>query len=184
MPTILQPNKKNRIPIKQVNPKSLIFLAGPIQNAPKWHNKAISILTEAHPDVCIATPSEKALTREAQEYLARGFVNAKVPKRTWEWIFLQQASEKGAILFWLAKPTRLTKNKQYGATTRLELGQWMTEYKHNNDLRVCVGIEAGFPEDKPIRYDLKKYARGIHIHDSLEEVCKCALQKAYPEVDV
>ena len=184
MPSIVQANRKeNRFPLSH-NDQPFIFLAGPIQNAPKWHNDAINILIEAHPDVCIATPSEKALEREAKKYLARHSENIELPnKRAWEWRYLEIASRSGAILFWLANPERLTRNKAYGATTRLELGQWMTEYKRDNKLRVCVGIEKGFPDDKSIRYDLKEYAH-IHVHESLEDVCKCALQKAYPKINV
>jgi hypothetical protein len=63
--------------------------------------------------------------------------------------------------------------------TRVEIGQWMTNYRHNKSVRFCVGSDGKFPEIHTIEYDLQLDAPDKKIFSSLEETCAEAVQLAY-----
>jgi len=69
--------------------------------------------------------------------------------------------------------------KVYGAMTRVELGQWMTNYRHNNSVRFCVGGDGKFPELHTVAYDLQVDAPDKIIFRLLEETCSEAVRLAY-----
>ena len=85
------------------------------------------------------------------------------------------ASKKGAILFWLPGEEKHDCQKVYGAMTRIELGQWMTNHRYNNSVKFCIGTDGKFPEMNTIKYDLSLDVPDKKIFNSLEETCEEAL---------
>lgn len=156
----------------------LIFLAGPIRGAPNWQDDAIVLLFSEKSNLAIASP-RRGIRDKIARYIAVGDENHFSRQREWERYYLDVASKTGAILFWLPKEEEHDCQKVYGATTRVELGQWMTAYKYNKSTRFCVGSDGYFPELRTIEYDLMMDAPEKEIKKSLNEVCIEALQLAY-----
>ena len=155
----------------------LIFLAGPIRSAPNWHDKAIDFLFSKNSDLVIASP-RRGIRDEIKPYIAVGNETYFQRQREWEWHYLDIASKKGSILFWLPEEEKHNCEKVYGAMTRIEMGQWMTHYKYNKNVRFCVGSDGNFSELDTIRYDLKLNAPNKEIKKTLEETCIEALKLA------
>ena len=80
------------------------------------------------------------------------------------------------VSLWLPGEESHDCNKVYGAMTRLELGQWMSNYRHNNSIKFCVGSDGKFLELGTIAYDLQLDAPNKMIYETLEETCSEALK--------
>ena len=148
----------------------LIFLAGPIRSAPNWQDEAIEFLFSQEPNLIIASP-RRGIRDNISKYIIEGEENYFPRQRAWERHYLELASKKGAILFWLPGEEKHDCNKVYGAMTRVELGEWMTNYRHDNSVKFCVGSDGKFSEIEIIEYDLKLDAPDKKIFNSLEETC-------------
>ena len=156
----------------------LIFLAGPIRSAPNWQDEAINFLFSQNSDLVIASP-RRGVRDKIAPYIVTGNKNYFPRQRAWERHYLDIASKTGAILFWLPGEEEHNCEKVYGAMTRVEIGQWMTNYRHNNSVRFCVGSDGKFPEMHTIEFDLKMDAPDKKIFSSLEETCTEAVRLAY-----
>ncbi|MBI2124207.1 hypothetical protein HYT92_00275 [Candidatus Pacearchaeota archaeon] len=110
----------------------LIFLAGPIRCAPNWQDEAIEILFSQEPNLIIASP-RRGVRDKIACYIAPGDETYFSRQRAWERHYLDIASKTGAILFWLPGEAEHDCNKEYGAMTRVELGQWMTNYRNQKN---------------------------------------------------
>ncbi len=152
----------------------LIFLAGPIMSAPNWQDEAASILLSYEQDLVIASP-RRGTRPSIQTYLLLGNEQYFPRQRAWERYYLPIAAHTGAILFWLPGEEHHHCDKVYGAMTRIELGQWMTNYRHDRSTRICIGSDGRFPELHTIAYDLLLDAPDIPIHSTLEETCEAAI---------
>ncbi|MDP2906568.1 MAG: hypothetical protein Q8O03_01365 [Nanoarchaeota archaeon] len=155
----------------------LIFLAGPIRGAPNWQDEAIKILLSQSPDLIITSP-RRGIRDAISNYILQGDDNYFPRQRAWERHYLDIASKKGTILFWLPGEEQHNCEKVYGAITRLELGQWMTNYKHDKSVRFCVGSDGEFPELDTNKYDLSLDAPDKDIKKTLEETCYEAIKIA------
>jgi len=147
----------------------LVFLAGPIQGAEDWQNKAIDILRENAPDLNIASPR--------REYLTGEFVYEK--QVDWETHYLQRASENGCIMFWLAKEKEHFCHRAYAQTTRFELAEWTTKKLSRDYINIVIGIEEGFTGAKYIKHRLGHRFIPIPFCDFLEETCLRAIKEIY-----
>ncbi len=156
----------------------LIFLAGPIKSAPNWQDEAIGFLLSQNTDLIIASP-RRGVRDKIVPYIAKGDENYFSRQRAWERYYLDIASKTGAILFWLPGEQEHNCEKVYGAMTRMEIGQWMTNYRHNNSVRFCVGSDGRFPEMHIINFDLQLDAPDKKIFSSLEETCIEAVRLVY-----
>lgn len=156
----------------------IIFLAGPIGSAPKWHEEAIDLLFKEEPGLIIASPNWGVKDLFAH-YVCTGDDAHFEKQRMWENHYMDLASKKGAILFWLPGEEKHNCQKVYGATTRLELGEWITQFRYDPSVRFCIGSDGSFPEMSPIRTDLSQFAPGKRIFPSLEETCAEAIRLAY-----
>ena len=101
----------------------------------------------------------------------------------WETKYLWQASETGAILFWLAKQIELSPideatgfNRIYSQTTRFELGEWKTRTQLDKNIKMVVGIEKGFADGDYVRQRFQQDCPHIPVTDSLEETCQIAVE--------
>lgn len=156
----------------------LIFLAGPIRSAPNWQDQAIDFLFSHNPNLVIASP-RRGVRDEITPYIAQGDENYFPRQRAWERHYLDIASKTGAILFWLPGEAEHNCEKVYGAMSRVEIGQCMTNYSYDNSVRFCVGGDGKFPEMNTIEYDLQLDAPDKKIFSHLEETCLEALRLAY-----
>lgn len=156
----------------------LIFLAGPIRSAPNWQDEAIDLLLSKNSDLVIASP-RRGIRDKIAPHIVTGDENYFSRQRAWERHYLEIASKTGAILFWLPGEVEHNCEKVYGAMTRVEIGQWMTNYRHNNSVRFCVGSDGKFPEMHTIDYDLQLDAPNKKIFSSLEGTCDEAVRLAY-----
>jgi hypothetical protein len=155
----------------------LIFLAGPIKEAPNWQDEAACFLLSQKRDLLVASP-RSGVRDEIAKYVLIGDETFFSRQREWERYYLDVASQRGAILFWLPGEVEHDCHKSYGAMTRLELGQWMTNYKHDRNVRFCVGSDGKFSELNTIRYDLQMDAPDKDIKKTLEATCREALRLA------
>jgi hypothetical protein len=155
----------------------IIFLAGPIKGAPNWQDEAAEIIFSKKPNTTIASP-RWGIRDKIEKYVVIGIENYFQRTRAWERHYLEISSKNGAIMFWLPKEENHNCQKVYGAMTRLELGQWMTRYSFDKNVRFCVGSD-GFSEINTIAYDLSIDAPDISIKTSLEETCNEAIKLAY-----
>lgn len=147
----------------------LVFLAGPIQGAPRWQDSAIRIIRLEDEGLHIANPRRGA-------FLDSDFVyNEQVD---WETHYLRRAAEDGAILFWLAKEAEHSCDRAYAQTAGFELGEWQNERKRSKAM-VAVGIEPGFTNERYIRRRLSQGHPGLPVYPTLEETCRKVIQMAY-----
>lgn len=158
----------------------LIFLAGPIRGAPNWQDKAVEFLLSQEPNLIVASP-RRGIRNKIAPYIAKGDENHFSRQREWERYYLDIASKTGAIMFWLPGEKNHKCSKVYGATTRVELGQWMTAYRYDKSTRFCVGSDGNFHELRTIEYDLKMDAPEKEIKKTLNETCIEALRLAYQD---
>lgn len=153
----------------------LIFLAGPIRSAPNWQDDAIDLLFSQEQNLVIASPRRGSRDKIAP-YIISGDQNYFPRQRAWERHYLDIASKTGAILFWLPGEAEHDCKKAYGAMTRVEIGQCMTNYKHDKNVRFCVGSDGIFPEIDIITYDLSLDAPDKKICKTLDETCSEAVR--------
>jgi hypothetical protein len=147
---------------------SLVFIGGPIQNAPAWHEKAINILENSIPGVTVACPKRHTDTKDTKKDFSQDMYNEQVD---WETYYLNSSYMMGGILFWL--PCSETKSERpYGQTTRFELGEWKTKFQIN-PFPFSVGIEPGFPNERYLRRRLQQDCEpfGLTVKNSLKETC-------------
>ncbi len=159
----------------QIMDAPLIFLAGPIRGAPNWQDEAVTILNSQRRELYIASP-RRGIRGSIANYIMQGEEDYFPRQRTWEKHYLNIAARRGTIMFWLPGEEEHRCEKVYGAMTRLELGQCMTEYRHDNSFKFCVGSDGKFPELDTIAYDLSLDAPDKVIFGTLEETCAEALR--------
>ncbi len=145
----------------------LIFLAGPIQGAPQWQARAISLLSR-HPEASIASPRRQTTGGEFTD----ADYNVQVD---WEHVYLERAGRDGVILFWLAAEAEHDCGRAYAQTTRFELAEAVTLHRLRG-IQVVVGIDPGFTGARYIRRTLAKKAPLIPIVGTLEAACAAALE--------
>lgn len=156
----------------------LVFLAGPIQGAPPWHDEAIPILHGLDERVYIASPCRRKIKRdrsslpEPSKEFAGEMYNEQVD---WETHYLNRTAEDGAIIFWLAKEERHVCTRAYAQTSRFELGEWKERSRWTNT-KLVVGIQKGFTNERYIRRRLAQDCPDIQIADTLEATCTAAIQ--------
>ena len=81
-------------------------------------------------------------------------------------------------MFWLPGEETHYHDKAYGAMTRIELGQWMTNYRRDSSVRLIIGTDGRFSEFDTIRYDLSLDAPDLPIYGTLRETCAAAVEMA------
>ena len=159
----------------------LVFLAGPIQGAYDWQLRATQILQQLHPEINIANP-RRPLNHEGD--FTEQMYTAQVD---WETHHLQMAaygnagkgeSDRGAVLFWLAKEAKHFCDRAYAQTTRFELAEW--KVKHERDkVNLVVGIEDGFTGARYICRRMNQDCPEVPILSTLEETCEKAVEMCY-----
>ena len=184
--------KVNYMNFKKTIPDSpVIFLAGPIKNAPEWREEMINIFLEKNKKVFIASPEENI------EQLKKDIANnahIRVPnannfgcrpckifsrRRAWEQYYLNFAArEKGCIIFWLPgeKLKKEDENKIYAHITMLELGEWIARKAIDPDINLIIGTDGHFPQWSTIEYEINTEIQDIKIFYSMREVVDEAIK--------
>lgn len=166
MPTAAEPNVIT-VPFyrQDLGTGPLIFLAGPIQQAPNWQAEAIRLIASIRPQVLIANP------RGPEPW--HGDYKAQVD---WERFHLNHASKQGIILFWMARETSHNCERNYAQTTRVEWGR-MFERHLNQGARIAIGVEEGFSGEKYVRDMVSTEAPNLHVHHNLSETCQQTIDR-------
>ena len=145
----------------------VIFLAGPIQGGPEWQADAGNLIHEINPTVIVASPR--------RDYPEGTFVYER--QVDWETHFLREAGRTGAVAFWLAGQVSETPGRAYAQTTRFELAEWKMRHEYEG-AKLTIGIEEGFGNARYIRRRFSQDAPDVKIADSLEEMCRNAVDLA------
>jgi len=149
----------------------LIFLAGPIQGAYGWQDKAIDIIRSSAPELYIASP------RRQMKTLGDFTVDMYNEQVDWETHHLREAGEYGVVMFWLAKEFEHRCERAYAQTSRFELAEW--KMRHERDgANIVVGIEDGFTGSRYIRRRLSQDCPRVPICSTLEKTCQEAIRLA------
>lgn len=145
MNTILDPPRK--IDSKE---GPVVFLAGPMSDAPRWHKTVPSLAESIGIDgVTFLSPMK----------VTRGFASHGTAQMNWETWGLAFAD---VILFWLPNPAKDNATRVYAQTTRVELGEQLALGR-----KVILGIDDQITGADYLRYKARQY--GITtIHTSLE----------------
>src|SRR3989338_3104615 len=149
----------------------LIFLAGPIQGAERWQDKAIKIIDDKASELYIASP-RKAGTFKGD--FNESMYNEQVD---WETFHLRKAGKNGVVLFWLEKEFEHCCDRAYAQTTRFELAEWKLRQEFNHE-KLVLGIEKGFTNERYIRRRMMQDCPDVKIHSTLEETCNDAVSRA------
>lgn len=163
---------------KNPDTKPVIFLAGPIQGAPSWHEKAIRRILKRGVDCHIACPKKGIV----EEYNPRNcdMDNGPYSQYDWETSFLNKAADNGVILFWLAKEETHFCKRSYGQTTRYELAEWK-ERMIRGEATIVLGIEEGWTGERYIRHRLDRELPDLEVHSTLGGTVKEAVRILFPE---
>jgi hypothetical protein len=162
-----------------VDDRPLLFLAGPIHAAPRWQDHAIRYLAKTAPDIAVATPRwMNWIELRCDESFEPEY--AFFRQRPWEKYYMTRAAGGGAILFWLAcpSPEYLRPGMVYSATTRFELGEWMTRCSLDPSIPLEIGAEEDFPTLRTIQYDLYDLMGAYETHKKLESLLDAAVLRA------
>ncbi|MAH47605.1 hypothetical protein CMI37_17420 [Candidatus Pacearchaeota archaeon] len=156
----------------------LIFLGGPIQGAPYWHNNAIQMIQNNSEKIDIASPSRRVdkIYLDANPTSFRNSSNQEGWEQVdWETFHLNQASKNGCILFWLPLEVQHYCDRPYAQTSRVEIGEWKTKHLENG-CNLVIGFQPDFSGEHYLRYRLTKECPDIPICSSLEETCLAAIK--------
>ncbi|MBN2052526.1 hypothetical protein JW756_03410 [Candidatus Woesearchaeota archaeon] len=159
--------------IIQIN-APLIFLAGPIQGAERWQDRAIEIIQRNARELYIANPRRPISDKTKKKDFTQEMYDEQVD---WERYYLKKACNNGVILFWMAKEKEHDCKRAYAQTTRQEFG----EHKQLHQLlgvRIAVGIEEGYTGARYVRKTLKDDCPEIKIYSTLEDTCNEAIRLA------
>lgn len=154
--------------IMDLQQKPLVFLAGPIRGSTNWQQEAIAYIHSINPKVWIANPRRPLdIDSDFTEDMHREQID-------WETHHLRHAGKWGVILFWLAKESVHSCDRAYAQTTRFELGEWKERHCRNN-VKLVVGIEKGFTNERYIKHRLSQDCPDVPITDSLKHACVLAV---------
>lgn len=160
----------------------LVFLAGPIQGAEDWQNKATELLSKGNPELFIANPRKTDYPSPEKLLETFGVDDAWPIQVEWETAHLRTASRTGAIMFWLAKETEHFCERAYAQTTRFEFAEWLTHYKYrkindpNNKLKIILGMDNDFPGARYITHRVFNDCPEFVIATTLEDTCNLTLK--------
>lgn len=146
--------------------RPMVFLAGPIQCAPRWQDDAVSILHRFAPEIHIANPRRDDASYGHGDFSAQLYAE-QVDWETWH---LRRSARNGGIIFYLTSELEHRCDRAYAQTTRFEIGEWKERCMRDGTLLV-IGIENGFTGAKYIRRRFAQDCPRVPVCESLEETC-------------
>ena len=174
-----------------IHPKSIpvnggsemCFLAGPIRNAPPWHEDAIDILARLAKEGD-ATIYLRINCPKREEHMVRSSDTLPPPEqihrtctrqREWEFETQRPSVRSAGLLFWLPKEgVKEFPNKVYGAITQVEFGYWLARASLDKQLRIAFGTDGAYNgELHTLLYDIERLAPHLlPMHSSLLSLCE------------
>lgn len=157
----------------------ILFLAGPIRNAPQWHTDAVRIALKRGWEGFITSPAHQIETDLLDVVESDKLEYDVFPRqRAWEQHYMYNAARNGCIMFWLCKEAAIRQfpNKVYAHITMLELGKWIERKKLLPETRLVIGTDGEFPELSTIEFEIGTELPEFVIHRSLEETVDAALK--------
>ena len=156
----------------------LVFIAGPIAGAYCWYDKAVDLIHKEDKKICVASPN--ALLR--YDHLRMALIGDE--KRferciPWQRHYLKQASETGAVLFWLPNEIKHCCTYPFGQDTRGEIAEWRGRWIYDRSIRLVMGAEEGFPGLDAIQENFHDVDPTIVFSPTLEETCTRAVEAAH-----
>ena len=148
------------------NLKKVIFLAGPIQDAELWHQRAIDYIQKKYKNYDILCP----YNFERKEFI-------HLEQIEWETDYLKYASENGGILFWLANQNNETPGRTYAQTTRFELGEWIAKHSCDNNINISIGYDSKFHGIQYIKERILYDKLSISVSKTLEQAIDNLIKK-------
>jgi hypothetical protein len=165
------------------------FLAGPIRNAPSWHEDAIDMLARM-----VREDRKRILLRincpKRFQHIERIFdedpqpllVHKKFDRQTdWEIETQESAARSAGVLFWLPAPGKiLHPGKVYGTITQMEIAKWFTRASVDRSLRIAFGTDGVYNNElrtilRHIEHDAPWL---VPMHTSLESLCAQSIRWA------
>jgi hypothetical protein len=163
----------------EVQNNPVIFLSGPIHAAPNWQKTAAKMILKKTKDIVVASPRQFDLNIPLNFYSDATHVFYR--QRPWEKYYMNRAAYGGSILFWLPDSDKrfLSTEMVYGATTRFELGEWMTRYEMDPTIGLLIGGELEFPTFHTIKYDKADLMGDSSMYETLESLVEASIETAY-----
>ncbi len=164
--------------VKIVPTQPVIFLAGPIRNAPVWQDDAIKYLIDQNVDAFVASP-RRTIREELRPFVEADNSDYEIfeRQRAWEQYYLYKAADRGCILFYLPKEAEIKddQEKVYAHITMMELGEWIARRKEDPEIHLVVATDGSFPEWSTIEFELK--TEGVtNIYSSLADGLKAVVE--------
>lgn len=160
----------------------LFFLAGPVQGGEDWQLRAYRLILNRIQNFHAIIPCRYKEPHPLVYRREGGIESHFVRQTTWERHYLNMASERGCILFWLPCESKSEPRKDgqpYARDTYGELGEWRGRKMYNPGIRLVVGAEKDFPGLSQITQNFRE-ALGpmFRIHSTLEETVEAAIMLA------
>lgn len=159
----------------------IVFSAGPIGNAPPWHDEALRIALARNEKVFFVSPV-RSVAEDLVQYVekdAQGYGTFH-RQRALEQYYMYLAALSGCIFFWLCKEQLPKKNpdKVYGHMSTFELGKWIERKKLHPATRLVIGTDGDFPEWSTLEFEIKTELPGLPIYGTLAQTVHAALDIA------
>lgn len=123
-------------PVELPDDAPLIFLAGPVQGAPNYHDAFARTILEARPEVAVASP------RRTEVDQLRFDSDEQVK---WEIASRDRAYRHGVTGIWFAaqdfSDTTYPSGRPYAQTTRIEFGETIDRYVENPSTKFVLGFD-------------------------------------------
>ena len=169
-----QPGRK----VKILTTLPILFLAGPIRNAPSWHDTSIRLVLAENESIFMACPL-RGLNDDLMPFVEQDNpAYEPFPRqRAMEQYYMYQAALYGCVMFYLAAEAipKVDPQKVYAHISMLELGKWIERKKLIPGTRLVIGVESTFPELSTVEYEISTELPGFPIYRSLPETVTAAL---------
>jgi len=151
----------------------LIYLAGPIQGAPRWQEQAHDLIKSLDNRLYVASPSNLA----RGELLKASIIgkHSFADQLDWENFHMRRAARAGCLLFWLAEQVEQTPGRSYARDTRRELGKWVIKQQYDREFSLVFGGETGFDGLDTIIKDTRQELPFTKFYNALGETCMAAI---------
>ncbi|HYD03659.1 MAG TPA: hypothetical protein VEC16_05155 [Alphaproteobacteria bacterium] len=185
----------------------LIFLGGPVRNAPDWRNYAAEFIRKIDVDkkiyIGFPTPTKKGedefnfeginlkdqknnpieyIKPELRDYVITGAEDKFPNYRSWKEYHEETAARAGVLLFWIPEEHKKEDTyREYGINTADEIEYWTNEIRRqpiqHQKIRISVGIEGTFKLWNEEDYDRIFRKTNIKIEKTLEDTLIDAINK-------
>lgn len=162
----------------------LYFLAGPVRGGGDWQREVFEMISKKDPKSYVVCPWRYGDADSIRAHEQKGATLEFESQTAWERHYLDIASKRGAILFWLpcesATSPRKKEDGPYAQETYGELGEWRARKHFEPDVRLVVGAETNFPGLKAIKRNYEvMVGKDFVIHESLEAAVDAAIVIAH-----